>query len=79
MFKIFLRYCGLVTILKKVGYEAYTLLLPEHSRMHAVFHANRLRKRLVENPNVVDANVLLRLHGTLDVTTRARPYLGFPR
>ena len=38
------RYCGPFTILKRVGQVAYKLELPEHSKVHPVFHVSRLRK-----------------------------------
>ena len=53
------RYCGPFTILKRIGQVAYKLALPEHSKVHPVFHVSRLRKQLGQNDNVVDTGVLV--------------------
>ena len=53
------RYCGAFTILKRIGQVAYKLALPEHSRIHRVFHVSPLRKQLGYNDNIVDTRVLV--------------------
>ncbi|XP_019439038.1 PREDICTED: uncharacterized protein LOC109344738 [Lupinus angustifolius] len=40
------KYYGPFQILKKVGYVAYQLELPEHSKVHLVFHVSLLKKAL---------------------------------
>ncbi|MCO5567487.1 hypothetical protein L7F22_021180 [Adiantum nelumboides] len=47
-------YCGPFTSLKCIGQVAYMLALPEHSRVHPVFHVSRLHKQLGQNDNVID-------------------------
>ena len=53
------RYSGPFRVLKRVGNVAYKLELPEHSKIHPVFHVSRLRKRLHDGDNVVDTSVLV--------------------
>ena len=53
------RYCGLFTILKRIGSVAYKLALPEASQVHPVFHVSRLRKRLYEQDQVIDSGILV--------------------
>ena len=53
------RFSGPFTILKKVGFVAYKLDLPPHSRVHPVFHVSQLRKRLGIDANVEDIGVLV--------------------
>ena len=38
------RYCGPYTIVKCVGSQAYKLELPEHLKVHNVFHVNLLKQ-----------------------------------
>ena len=53
------EYCGPFRVLKRVGNVAYKLELPEHSKVHPVFHVSHLRKRLHDGDNVVDTGVLI--------------------
>ena len=53
------RYYEPFRVLKRVGNVAYKLELPEHSKVHPVFHVSRLCKRLHDGDNVVDTCVLV--------------------
>ena len=53
------RYCGPFRVLKRVGNVAYKLELPEHSKVHPIFHVSHLRKWLHDGDNVVDTGVLV--------------------
>ena len=53
------RYCCPFTILKQIDNVAYKLDLPEHSKVHPVFHVRRVRKQLGDNASTMDANVLI--------------------
>ncbi|WP_219824254.1 hypothetical protein, partial [Enterobacter cloacae complex sp. GF14B] len=44
--KISPRYCGQLTILKRIGQVAYKLALLEHSGVHPIFQVSHLRKQL---------------------------------
>ena len=52
------RYCEPFTIIKRKGEVAYKLDLPNHSKIHPVFHVSRLRKRLGPDANIMDEGVL---------------------
>ena len=53
------RYCGPITILKRIGKVAYKLALPKGSQVHPVFHVSRLRKRLYDQDQVIDSCILV--------------------
>ena len=53
------RYCGPFTTLKRVGQVASKLELPEHLKVHPVFHVSRLREQLGQNDNIIDRGVLV--------------------
>lgn len=53
------RYCGLSTILKRVGDSAYKLDLHEHSKVHPIFHVSYLRKRIGKYDSMVDIRVFV--------------------
>jgi hypothetical protein len=40
------KFCGPYTILKQVGQVAYQLALPNHSKLHLVFHVSCLKKAI---------------------------------
>ena len=49
------KYCGLFTLLKRVGDRAYKLDLPKHSKVHP----SHLCTRIGSDDNVVDRGVLV--------------------
>ena len=59
MTKLSPRYCEKVKIFKRVEQVAYKLELPEHSKVHPVFHDSRLKKQLGQHDNDVDTKVLV--------------------
>ena len=44
--KIAPRYCGPFEVLKRIGSSAYRLNLPDHVKVHPVFHVSRLKELL---------------------------------
>ncbi|KAJ7521155.1 hypothetical protein O6H91_19G040500 [Diphasiastrum complanatum] len=55
------RYCGSFTIIRRIGEVSYELELPTNTKVHPVFHVNRLRRALTRSNNLVMANVLVPL------------------
>ncbi|KAJ7541046.1 hypothetical protein O6H91_10G043200 [Diphasiastrum complanatum] len=53
------RYCGPLTILKRIGSSAYQLALPESAKVHPVFHVSRLKRVLREGDNIVSKQTLI--------------------
>ena len=66
MAKLSPRYCGPFTILKKVE-VAYKLALPEHSKVHPIFHVSLLKKYVPNANHVLQDNSNLKDDGSLQV------------
>ena len=47
------RFCGPFEILAKRGLVAYELVLPNHIRVHNVFHASLLKKYVYDTKHVI--------------------------
>ena len=62
------RYCGPYTIIDKINDQAYQLLLPEHLKVHNVFHVNLLKK-YVPDPNHIfeDDQLQVTKEGVIDI------------
>lgn len=62
------RYCGPYEILKCIGSQAYKIKLPEHLKVHDVFHVSLL-KPYISNPNHVldDEQSVLPTQGILEL------------
>ena len=48
------RYCGPYEILKRIGPQAYKLKLPEHFKIHDVFHVSLLKAYVPRDDHVLD-------------------------
>ena len=62
------RYCGPYTIVKNVGSQAYKLDLPEHLKVHNVFHVNLLKQYIPREDHVLNDNqVVMPTQGILQL------------
>ena len=73
------RYCGPYEILKKVGTQAYKLNLPEHLKVHDVFHVSLLKKYIPSPDHILNDDQIvtptqgiLQLHPNKILETRER-------
>ncbi|MCO5573242.1 hypothetical protein L7F22_027011 [Adiantum nelumboides] len=62
------RYCGPYEVIKVLSDQAYKLKLPEHIKVHDVFHINLL-KLYIPNPNhaVDDEQIVMQKQGVLEL------------
>lgn len=51
--KLAFRYCGPYQVTKRIGEQAYELLLPPHLRIHNVFHVSLLKKYFPDQQHVL--------------------------
>ena len=62
------RYCGPYTVVKSVGSQAYKLDLPEHLKVHDVFHVNLLKQYIPSEDYVLNDNeVVMPTQGILQL------------
>ena len=68
------RYCGPYVIIDKINDQAYQLLLPEHFKVHNVFHVNLLKK-YVPNPIHIfeDDQLQVTKDGVIDIQPEVLP------
>jgi len=52
------RYCGPYAITRKVGDQAYELLLPPQLKVHNVFHVSLLKKYVPDASHILDEEQL---------------------
>ena len=62
------RYCGPYTVVKSVGSQAYKLDLPEHLKVHNVFHVNLLKQYIPRADHVLnDDQIVMPTQGILQL------------
>ena len=55
------RFCGPITVLKRIGSSAYRLALPDGVEIHPVFHVSRLKELLGFGNNTFTNDTLVTL------------------
>ena len=62
------RYCGPYEIIKKVGSQAYKLKLPNHLKIHDVFHVSLLKQYIPDPAHVLDdEQIVMPTQNTLEL------------
>ena len=72
--KLSARYCGRYPITKKINDQAYELSLPQHIKVHNVFHVNLLKKYVLDENHILEEELpLVTQDDTPNITSSNEP------